>query len=303
MSAAWRTSRAPVSGVYKVGQCLGLPGVAPTRSRRSGRLYAPSTKVKTPHPLHQGVLLRFFTSTITTPSSPLPPLVVTNSTNEPFPQVPLGEARFASINFQQLNMVDRYKLMCAAVVPRPIAFISTIDLERNIPNLAPLSFFNAVTSDPPTVMFSLTRRKDGSKKDTLNNIERYNDFVINHVTKEIFPQCYEASTEFPPEVDEFKEVGLTPLESLKVKAPRVKESPIHMECKLHKAIEIGDGQYGSATIIVGRIVYMHVLESCYENGNIISHKVNTISRLADMGYGTAEHKFDVHGSAWSVSNW
>lgn len=117
-------------------------------------------------------------------------------------------------------------------------------------------------------MFSLTRKRDGSKKDTLVNIESGKDFVINHVTKEIFPQMYDASAEFPADVDEFDAVRLTAVPSFKVKSPRVKESPIHMECELYQTMEVGDGQYGSATIVVGKVLYMHIDPSLYENGSL-----------------------------------
>lgn len=170
-------------------------------------------------------------------------------------------------------------------------------------NLAPLSFFNCVTSEPPTVMFSLTRKHDGSKKDTLVNIENEKDFVIHHVTREIFPKVYDASAELPASDDEFDVVGLTAIPSVMVKSPRVKESPIHLECELYNSMEVGDGNYGSATIIVGKVLYMHIDETLYENGKLNTTSVTTISRLGNMSYGYAEHKFDYDKEAWSISNW
>ena len=152
-------------------------------------------------------------------------------------------------------------------------------------------------------MFSVTRKRDGSKKDTLVNIENGRDFVINHVTKDIFPQMYDASAELPPEVDEFDVVGLTAVPSINVKSPRVKESPIHMECELYNTMEVGDGQYGSATIVVGKVLYMHIDKSLYENGMLNMASITTISRLGNMSYGNAEKKFDYDKETWSVSNW
>ncbi|CAF1572797.1 unnamed protein product [Didymodactylos carnosus] len=172
-----------------------------------------------------------------------------------------------------------------------------------IKNLAPLSFFNCVTSEPPTVMFAITRKHDDSKKDTLINIENEKDFVINHVTKDIFPKVYDASAEMSSSEDEFDVVGLNALPSIKVKAPRVKESPIHIECELYNSMEVGDGKYGSATIIVGKVVYMHIDESLYENGMLNTKSITTISRLGNMSYGYAEHKFDIEKDTWNVSKW
>ncbi|CAF1575136.1 unnamed protein product [Rotaria magnacalcarata] len=207
------------------------------------------------------------------------------------------------VDFAEINKTTRYQLLCSAVVPRPIAFISTIDTKTGIKNLAPLSFFNCVTSEPPTVMFSLTRKHDGSKKDTLVNIENEKDFVINHVTREIFPQVFDASAEMPADEDEFNVVGLTAVAGVKVKSPRVKESPIHIECELYNAMEVGDGNYGSATIIVGKVLYMHMDESLYHNGILNTSSITTISRLGNMSYGYAEQKFDIESDIWNVSKW
>jgi len=90
-----------------------------------------------------------------------------------------------SVDFSTLSLQERYKYLCGAIIPRPIAWISTVD-EKGVKNLAPCSFFAPVTSDPPTVMFSITVRSNNSKKDTINNIESVKDFVINHVTKKKF---------------------------------------------------------------------------------------------------------------------
>jgi flavin reductase (DIM6/NTAB) family NADH-FMN oxidoreductase RutF len=160
-----------------------------------------------------------------------------------------------------------------------------------------------VTSEPPTVMFALTRKRDGSKKDTLINIENEKDFVIHHVTKEIFPKVYDASAEMPSTADEFDVVGLTAIPSIKVKSPRVKESPIHFECELYNSMEVGDGNYGSATIIVGKVVYMHIDPTLYQNQKLDTTSITTISRLGNMSYGYAENKFDYEKGAWSISNW
>ena len=127
---------------------------------------------------------------------------------------------------------ENYKLMIGSILPRPIAFVSTIS-KNGIHNLAAYSFFNGVTSNPPSICFAPNRKgRDGSKKDTLINIEETGEFVVNIVTEDIVEPMNETAPEFPPEISEFEQVGLTPVESQIVKAPRVKESPINMECKL-----------------------------------------------------------------------
>ena len=139
---------------------------------------------------------------------------------------------------------ENYKLMIGSIVPRPIAFVSTIS-KNGIYNLAPFSFFTGITSDPPTVCFSPTRRgTDGEAKDTLKNIRETGEFVINIVNENIVSQMNETATEFPPDIDEFKESGLTAVPAKIVSPPLVKESPISFECKRLQVLEIGKAQAG-----------------------------------------------------------
>jgi flavin reductase (DIM6/NTAB) family NADH-FMN oxidoreductase RutF len=124
-----------------------------------------------------------------------------------------------------------YKILTGSVLPRPIGWISSIDMDGR-PNLAPFSFFNVVCSNPPTVLFCpLIRGTDGNPKDTLNNIRATNEFVINIVTEESINAMNATSIEGPPDLNEFEFAGLTLMPSVTVKPPRVKESPIHFECK------------------------------------------------------------------------
>lgn len=104
-------------------------------------------------------------------------------------------------------------------------------------------------------------------------------------------------------IDEFNVVGLTAISSVKIKSPRVKESPIHMECELYDTMEVGDGHYGSATIVVGKVVYMHIDPALYDHGVLNTTSITTISRLGNMSYGNAEKKFDYEKETWNVSNW
>src|SRR5438552_13112309 len=128
-----------------------------------------------------------------------------------------------------------YKLLIGAVVPRPIAFVSSTSAE-GVRNLAPFSFFNAICGEPPVICFSVSNREP--RKDTLANVRATGEFVVNIVSEEIAAQMNLASGDYPSDVDEFDVSGLTPIASDLVRAPRVKESRVNMECKLRQVIEV-----------------------------------------------------------------
>ncbi len=192
-----------------------------------------------------------------------------------------------------LSQKDKYKLLIGCIVPRPIAFVST-QSRAGVTNLAPYSFFNGVSSDPPCIMFSVTARtSDGAKKDTLRNIEETGEFVINTVNEEIVAPMNQTSAEYPPDISEFDAAEFTPIPSRRVAPPRVKESPIAMECELYKLVPVGKGGEGSATIVVGEIVYFNIREDVYDNGRILIDKVNPVSRLAGAYYAPVREAFEI----------
>jgi flavin reductase (DIM6/NTAB) family NADH-FMN oxidoreductase RutF len=185
---------------------------------------------------------------------------------------------------------DVYKLMIGAVVPRPIAFVSTLSRD-GIPNLAAFSFFNAVCPDPFIISFAPMRRgSDGQKKDTLRNIEETEEFVVNVVTEDIVEKMNLTAPEFPPEVDEFQIAGFTPVQSTRVTPPRVGESPISMECKLKQIISFGD-HVGSGSLVIGEVVYLHVRDDLYENGRILLDRYRPVARLAGDEYARVTDRF------------
>jgi len=196
------------------------------------------------------------------------------------------------IDMAGLGVTQVYKLLIGSIVPRPIALTSTID-SNGITNLAPFSFFSGVSSDPPCVMLAITRKPDGGKKDTLRNIEANREFVVNTVAHWMAGPMNQCSAEYPPGESEFEKVGLTPLPSVKVRPPRVKESPIHMECELFKMVEIGDGRVGSSVIVVGRILMMHVHAAAYENGKIKLDAIDPVSRLSGISYGRTSGVYEI----------
>ncbi len=186
---------------------------------------------------------------------------------------------------------ENYKLMIGSILPRPIAFISTIS-QDGIHNLAPFSFFTGITSDPPTICFSPTRRgTDGEAKDTLKNIKATGEFVINIVNEAIVKEMNETATEFPPEVDEFLQSGLTAVPAEIVSAPLVKESPISFECKRLQVLEIGKAQAGGGFLVIGEIVMFHIKDSLLENGRINTELLNPVGRLAGAEYTKLGERF------------
>jgi flavin reductase (DIM6/NTAB) family NADH-FMN oxidoreductase RutF len=187
---------------------------------------------------------------------------------------------------------DIYKLMVGAIVPRPIAFVSSMDAE-GIVNLAPFSYFSAVCSKPPTVLFCpAVRTSSGEKKDTLNNILATKEFVINVVSEEIAAQMNQCAAEVAPEVDEFTLSGLTPLDSVVVRPPRVAESPVQMECSLREIITISD-QPGGASIVIGNVLRFHVHEDLFDNFRIDPEKLGAIGRMGGPTYCRTRDRFDL----------
>ncbi len=179
---------------------------------------------------------------------------------------------------------DFHQFLLGAVSPRPIAFASTVD-ENGNPNLAPYSFFNCFSSNPPVLVFSSNRRvSDNTTKDTLHNIEKTKEVVINVVSHSIVRQMAVSSISFPTEDSEFDKTGLTPLASDLVKPFRVKESPVHMECKVSEIIPLG--QHGGAGhLIICNVVRMHIDEKVLDSNNRIDpHKIDLMGRMGRAYY-------------------
>ncbi len=174
---------------------------------------------------------------------------------------------------------DNYKFLIGAVLPRPIAVVSTLNLDGSN-NVAPFSFFTAVSAKPMIIAFCpLIRSSTGLMKDTPINIFREKEFVINMVSESIVEKINATSTELPYGEDEFVFAGLTPINSEKVKAKRIKESLIHFECILRDHLSYGD-QPGSGQIITGEVVKVHIAEELLEEGRIITSKFKPVGRGA-----------------------
>ncbi len=181
-----------------------------------------------------------------------------------------------------------YRLLTGAVVPRPIGWASTVN-KKGIANLAPFSFFTVVCVIPPMISLTIARNPDGSEKHTLKNVRATGEFCFNVVTHPVWKQMVDSANAFPEDDSEFAETGLTPIPSVKIAAPRVKEVPIHFECKLQQVIELGPNRHPLA---IGEVIYMHVDPACMTNGYIDMKKLDPIGRLNGFFYATLGEIFE-----------
>ena len=182
-----------------------------------------------------------------------------------------------------------YKLLVGAVVPRPIAFVSTISPE-GVLNLAPFSFFTVASANPPVLVFTTSFREP--RKDTLVNIRATKEFVVNIVSEEFGPKMNVTAGEYPYGVDEFEKAGLTPVPSEVVRAPRVKESHVNMECKLLQTIEVSNQPLGG-TLILGEVVRFHVDDAMIEDFRIDPEKLNAVGRMAGNTYCRTQDRYEL----------
>ena len=193
----------------------------------------------------------------------------------------------------EISFTEVHKLMIGSIVPRPIAFVSTLS-KNGKNNIAPFSYFNGVCSRPPTIMFAPARRGwDGKEKDTLINIRDNNQFVINIVSESFAEQMVMCSTDFDSDVDEFEISGLNPVRSNKVSPPRLLESKISYECELNQIVEIGKGDAGSGFIVIGTIVLFHIDDDVYDNGHILLDRLEPLGRLAGNQYTRPNNNLEI----------
>ncbi|MEC9050012.1 MAG: flavin reductase family protein [Candidatus Neomarinimicrobiota bacterium] len=184
----------------------------------------------------------------------------------------------------EIPFQETHKLMIGSIIPRPIAFVSSRSKDGKN-NVAPFSYFNGVCSKPPTIMFAPARRGwNGEKKDTLINIRDTEEFVVNIVSESFAEKMVMCATDFDSDVDEFEISGLTPTNSQKIKPPRVGEAKISFECILNQIVAIGDGTAGSGFVVIGTIVLFHIDDGIYDNGRIITDKLEPLGRLAGNWY-------------------
>jgi len=197
------------------------------------------------------------------------------------------------LDVSQTPFLDVYQTLVAVVTPRPIAWVTTIDCDGRI-NLAPFSFFNAFGANPPVVVFSPTLRRDGSKKDTLLNVEATGEFVVNMAVAPLAAEVNRSSKELPHGDREVDYVGLHTAPSVKVKPPRLAESPVNLECKLLQLIPIGQGPV-AGNLVIGEVLMIHVADRVLdEAGKVNPRKLQTIARLGGDWYCHTSDLFTMH---------
>ena len=190
-----------------------------------------------------------------------------------------------------LDQKSRYKLLIGLVYPRPIALVSTVNA-NGVLNAAPFSFFNVVADEPPLVMLSFNRRSDGTMKDTVKNIRRRGDFVVNLVDEDIANSMVSAGQELPETESEFSVARFTPAASVMVAPPRILEAPASLECRLQQRIEFGAGR----EIILGEVVHVHVRDGLVDTATWrVSENYRPIGRLYGDRYCTTRQRFDLPG--------
>lgn len=182
---------------------------------------------------------------------------------------------------------ENYHLLTGLVIPRPIAWMSSLS-EDGVRNLAPHSFFNAVSADPPHVMVSST-----GVKDSVRNIRATKEFVLNIVTMDVIEDMVYTSTDFPPEEDEFVWSGLTAVPSVKIAPPRIAEAKAHLECVFVDEMTLGD-----ATLIFGQVVQIHIDPSVWRNGRVDPTLLDPVCRLSGSGYASLGERFRLVIPKW-----
>ena len=176
-----------------------------------------------------------------------------------------------------------YRMLVGSVVPRPIGWASTLS-KSGVANLAPFSFFTVVCVVPPMISLTIARNPDGSEKHTLKNIRDSGEFCFNVVTHPVWKEMVDSRQRLSGRtIRSSTKTGLTPIPCVKIKAPRVKEVPIHFECKLERVLELGPNRH---PLVIGEVVYMHVDPACMTGKYIDMRKLDPIGRLNGFFYST-----------------
>lgn len=190
-----------------------------------------------------------------------------------------------------LSEKENYKLLIGSIIPRPVAFVTTVS-EDGILNGAPFSYFNIVSSNPPMISLSIQRNK-GKQKDTARNIIEAKEFVIHIVDEQNVEKINQTAASLPPNESEIELADLTPVESVKISVPGVKEAKIRMECVLEHSVELGGLESTGCELIIGRIVQFHIENDIYEKGRIDPRGLAAVSRLAGNSYAKIGEIFEI----------
>jgi flavin reductase (DIM6/NTAB) family NADH-FMN oxidoreductase RutF len=196
------------------------------------------------------------------------------------------------LDFNSLKPREAYGWMISTILPRPIAWVSTISADGKT-NLAPFSFFQGVTANPPTLMFVPVNTRDGTRKDTVRNIEAVPEFVVNLVPFALGGKMNATSATLPYGDSEFETFGIAATPSQRVRPPRVAEAPVAFECTLDRILQIGEGPL-AANVIFGRIQVAHVKDDVLgADGRPDSARLDLIGRLGGEGFTRTRERFEI----------
>jgi flavin reductase (DIM6/NTAB) family NADH-FMN oxidoreductase RutF len=186
---------------------------------------------------------------------------------------------------------ENYKFLIGSIIPRPIAFVTTMSKEGTL-NGAPFSYFNIVSSNPPMISLSIGR-SGGKQKDTARNIIGTKEFVVHIVDEQNVEKVNITAASLPPELSEIEFANLTPFKSTKISVPGVKEAKIRMECILEHSLELGGSASPGCDLIIGKVVQFHIEDEIYENGRINQEGLGAVSRLAGHDYAKIGEVFSI----------
>ncbi len=196
-----------------------------------------------------------------------------------------------SIDPTTLSERENYKFLIGSIIPRPIAFVTTLS-EDGVINGAPFSYFNIVSSNPPMISLSI-QRSGGRQKDTARNIINKKEFVVHIVDEDNVGKINETAASLPPNQSEIELAELTPVESVKISVSGVKEAKVRMECVLEHSLELGGADSPGCDLIIGRVVQFHIEDDIYENGRINPRGLAAVSRLAGASYAKIGETFEI----------
>jgi flavin reductase (DIM6/NTAB) family NADH-FMN oxidoreductase RutF len=196
-----------------------------------------------------------------------------------------------SIDPASLSERENYKFLIGSIIPRPIAFVTTVS-KYGVLNGAPFSYFNIVSSNPPMISLSI-QRSAGRKKDTARNIIESKEFVVHIVDEHNVKNINQTAASLPPDQSEVNLANLTPVDSVKISVPGVKEAKIRMECSLEHSLELGGSNTPGCDFIIGKVVQFHIENDIYENGRIDPRGLAAVSRLAGNNYAKIGEIFEI----------
>jgi len=202
-----------------------------------------------------------------------------------------GRNPMISIDPATISERENYKFLTGSIIPRPIAFVTTLS-EEGVLNGAPFSYFNIVSANPPMISLSI-QRTEGKQKDTAKNINTIKEFVVHIVDEQNVEKVNKTAAALPPDQSEIEVAGFTSIESVKVSVPGVKEAKLRLECVLEQSLELGGDQSPSCDFIIGRVVQFHIEDGIYHNGRIDPKGLAAVSRLAGADYATIGETFEL----------